>query len=42
MVFESVEEMDVWIVVLRCEIEVLGGRKVLFEIGKLKMVDEDL
>ncbi|KAK4651561.1 hypothetical protein QC762_602620 [Podospora pseudocomata] len=41
MVFESAEEMDAWIAVLRREIEALGGRKVLSETGKPKTADED-
>ncbi|KAL2256488.1 hypothetical protein VTK26DRAFT_1593 [Humicola hyalothermophila] len=36
MVFESAEEMDSWIAILRREIEALGGRKVLSETGKPK------
>ncbi|KAK0745157.1 hypothetical protein B0T21DRAFT_359130 [Apiosordaria backusii] len=42
MVFESAEEMDSWIAVLRREIEALGGRKVLSETGKPKTAEEDL
>ncbi|KAK4177014.1 hypothetical protein QBC36DRAFT_141213 [Triangularia setosa] len=42
MVFESAEEMDSWIAVLRREIEALGGRKVLSETGIPKTADEDL
>ncbi|SPQ20002.1 c55b9e80-1012-4806-b20b-1c5b2e1b5499 [Thermothielavioides terrestris] len=34
MVFESAEEMESWITILRREIEALGGRKVLSETGK--------
>jgi hypothetical protein len=41
MVFESAEQMEGWIAVLRREIETLGGRKVLSETGKPKASDED-
>lgn len=41
MVFESAEDMDSWIATLRREIETLGGRKVLSEIGKPKVGDKD-
>ncbi|KAK4193790.1 hypothetical protein QBC35DRAFT_371068 [Podospora australis] len=41
MVFESAEEMDSWITIIRREIEALGGRKVLSETGKPKAEDED-
>ncbi|KAK3904072.1 hypothetical protein C8A05DRAFT_32165 [Staphylotrichum tortipilum] len=36
MVFESADQMDSWIAILRREIENLGGRKVLSETGKPK------
>ena len=36
MVFESADQMDSWIAILRREIEKLGGRKVLSETGKPK------
>ncbi|KAH9236837.1 hypothetical protein K456DRAFT_1458901 [Colletotrichum gloeosporioides 23] len=39
MVFESAEEMDSWITVLRREIEALGGKKNLSETGKPKADD---
>ncbi|KAK4227874.1 hypothetical protein QBC38DRAFT_363308 [Podospora fimiseda] len=42
MVFESGEEMESWIAILRREIEALGGRKVLSETGKPKPEDEDV
>lgn len=42
MVFESAEQMDSWIAILRREIEALGGRKVLSETGKPKTDDEDM
>ncbi|KAK3306959.1 uncharacterized protein B0T15DRAFT_159161 [Chaetomium strumarium] len=41
MVFESAEQMEGWIAVLRREIETLGGRKVLSETGKPKASDQD-
>jgi hypothetical protein len=41
MVYESAEEMDSWIAILRREIENLGGRKVLSETGKPKTSTED-
>ncbi|KAK4126083.1 hypothetical protein N657DRAFT_291590 [Parathielavia appendiculata] len=41
MVYESAEEMDSWIAVLRREIEKLGGRKVLSETGKPKASVQD-
>ncbi|KAK4234667.1 hypothetical protein C8A03DRAFT_37539 [Achaetomium macrosporum] len=41
MVFESAEQMEGWIAVLRREIETLGGRKVLSETGKPKISDPD-
>ncbi|KAK2776871.1 peptidase family m20 m25 m40 protein [Colletotrichum kahawae] len=39
MVFESAEEMDSWITILRREIEALGGKKNLSETGKPKADD---
>ncbi|TLD08501.1 uncharacterized protein PgNI_07509 [Pyricularia grisea] len=42
MVFESAEEMDQWIAILRREIEHLGGKKSLSETGKPKADDERL
>ena len=42
MVFESAEQMDSWIAILRREIEALGGRKVLSETGRPKTDDEDM
>ncbi|TLD21334.1 hypothetical protein PspLS_08961 [Pyricularia sp. CBS 133598] len=42
MVFESAEEMDQWIAILRREIEHLGGKKNLSETGKPKADDERL
>lgn len=39
MVFESVDDMDSWLVIFCWEIEGFGGKKVFFEIGKLK-IDE--
>jgi hypothetical protein len=41
MVFESAEEMDGWIAILRREIETLGGRKVVSETGRPKSGDEE-
>ncbi|KAL2131524.1 hypothetical protein VTI74DRAFT_4924 [Chaetomium olivicolor] len=41
MVFENAAEMDSWIATLRREIETLGGRKVLSEIGKPKTSGQD-
>ncbi|OLN97607.1 hypothetical protein CCHL11_01246 [Colletotrichum chlorophyti] len=40
MVFESAEEMELWITILRREIEALGGKKNLSETGKPKSADE--
>ncbi|KAF5666226.1 hypothetical protein FHETE_6348 [Fusarium heterosporum] len=40
MVFESAEDMEGWISTLRREIEILGGKKTLTEIGTLKAEDE--
>jgi hypothetical protein len=40
MVFESAEDMESWIAVLRREIESLGGKKNLSETGKPKADDE--
>ncbi|KAJ9143975.1 Peptidase family M20/M25/M40 protein [Coniochaeta hoffmannii] len=42
MVFESAEDMEGWIVVLRREIEALGGKKSLSETGKPKVDDRIL
>ncbi|KAB5576527.1 hypothetical protein GE09DRAFT_954113 [Coniochaeta sp. 2T2.1] len=42
MVFESAEDMEGWIVVLRREIEALGGKKSLSETGKPKVDDKVL
>lgn len=42
MVFESAEDMEGWIVVLRREIEALGGKKSLSETGKPKLDDKIL
>lgn len=42
MVFESAEEMDQWIAILRREIEHLGGKKNLSETGRPKADDERL
>jgi hypothetical protein len=42
MVFESAEEMESWIAVLRREIEALGGKKNLSETGKPKADDNIL
>lgn len=42
MVFESAEDMEGWIVVLRREIEALGGKKKLSETGKPKVDDKVL
>lgn len=42
MVFESAEDMEAWIVVLRREIEALGGKKTLSETGKPKVDDNIL
>ncbi|KAF6840851.1 peptidase family m20 m25 m40 protein [Colletotrichum plurivorum] len=39
MVFESAEEMESWITILRREIEALGGKKNLSETGKPKADD---
>lgn len=41
LVFESAEEMDTWLAVLRKEIEELGGKKQLTETGEIKKVDVD-
>ncbi|KAK4103541.1 hypothetical protein N658DRAFT_421547 [Parathielavia hyrcaniae] len=41
MVYESAEEMDSWIALLRRKIEKLGGRKVLSETGKPKANAQD-
>jgi hypothetical protein len=41
MVYDSAEEMDTWIAILRREIENLGGRKVLSETGKPKTGVQD-
>ncbi|KAK0629960.1 hypothetical protein B0T17DRAFT_589601 [Bombardia bombarda] len=40
MVFDSADEMDAWIAILRREIEALGGKKHLSETGKPKADDE--
>ncbi|TDZ40628.1 hypothetical protein C8035_v005500 [Colletotrichum spinosum] len=40
MVFESAEEMEAWITILRREIEALGGKKNLSETGKPKAEDK--
>lgn len=42
MVFESAEDMEAWIVVLRREIEALGGKKSLSETGRPKVDDRVL
>jgi len=42
MVFESAEEMESWISILRREIEALGGKKNLSETGKPKADDNIL
>ncbi|KAH8912803.1 hypothetical protein BR93DRAFT_871343, partial [Coniochaeta sp. PMI_546] len=42
MVFESAEDMESWIVILRREIEALGGKKSLSETGKPKIDDKIL
>jgi len=42
MVFESAEDMDAWITILRREIEALGGKKNLSETGKPKANDNVL
>ncbi|KAH7160808.1 hypothetical protein EDB81DRAFT_327106 [Dactylonectria macrodidyma] len=40
MVFETAEDMEGWLVALRREIEILGGKKTLTETGKPKAEDE--
>ncbi|KAH7149975.1 hypothetical protein B0J13DRAFT_660760 [Dactylonectria estremocensis] len=40
MVFETAEDMEGWLVALRHEIEILGGKKTLTETGKPKTEDE--
>lgn len=42
MVFEGAEDMDGWIIVLRKEIEALGGKKNLSETGKPKAETDGL